>query len=114
MRRRPERGHAHQKISIATDCDRQATVVFKRQCGPHRNSWAATYAAAAIGTEIVERVVESPSRTVPRQRNVRETCRPVTDRFAQCRGKVIDRKLVSGRFGKFFRSPCDNTGSARS
>ena len=67
MRRRPERGHAHQEIAVAADRDRHAAGALQRQRGADGNAGTAADAAAAVGAEIVERMAERPTGAVPRQ-----------------------------------------------
>src|SRR5665213_2054035 len=67
MRRCPERGDAHEEIPVAADRDRQPPRALERQRRAYRNAGPAADAAAAVGAEIVERVLERPGCPVPRQ-----------------------------------------------
>ena len=61
VRRGPQRGDAHQEIAVAANRDRQPAAAFERQRRADRNAGAAADAAAAVGAEIIERMVGTPS-----------------------------------------------------
>src|SRR5580700_1486860 len=66
MHRRPYRGDAHQKIAVAADRDRQAAGALERQRRADGNARPAANAAAAVGADIVERMLEGCPGIVPR------------------------------------------------
>ena len=87
MHRGPHRVHAHQEIAVAADRDRQPAGAFERQRRADRNARAAADAAAAVGADIVERMLERHPVVVPRQRQMRVGHRPVLEHFAQARAR---------------------------
>ena len=97
VHRGPDRGDAHQEVAVAADRDRHAAGPFQRQRRADRDAGSAADAAAAIGTEVIERMAKRDAGAVPRQRQVRERYLAPLDRVAQRRGHVVDRELVAGR-----------------
>src|SRR5580692_4127285 len=82
MHRGPHRGDAHQKVAVAADRDRQAAGALERQRGADRNARSAANAAAAVGADIVERMLERRPGIVPRQWQMRIGDRAVLQHFA--------------------------------
>ena len=56
MHRGPQCSHAHQKITIAADRDRQPAGAFESQRGADRNAGTAANSAATIRADVIERV----------------------------------------------------------
>src|SRR5580700_10801629 len=65
MHRGPHRGDAHQKIAVAADRDRQPSGALERQRGADRNARSAADAAAAVGADVIERMLERRPGVVP-------------------------------------------------
>ena len=83
MHRGPDRGIAHHEIAVAADRHCQTARAFERQRGADRNARSAADAAAAVGTEEVERMAEDPPAVLPGDRQVRERRRPFAEDLAQ-------------------------------
>ena len=98
MRRRPERGRAHQEIAVAADADRHAAGAVQRQRRADRDAGAGAEPAAAVRAEKIERMAERPPRAVPRQRQMRERDGPFADGVAQRAREMFDGE----------RSPADS------
>src|SRR5207244_2538327 len=60
VRRRPDRGVAHQEIAVADDADHHASAAFERERRADRETRSRPYPAAAIGAEIIQRMPEVP------------------------------------------------------
>src|ERR1700730_3473026 len=58
MHRGPHRGDAHQKVAVAADRDRQPAGALERQRGADGNAGSTANTAAAVGADIVERMLE--------------------------------------------------------
>src|SRR6185295_3449780 len=83
------------EITIAANCNRQTAAAFQCQRCADGNARTATNTAAAIRSEIVERMIEGPARAVPGQRYVSQRCWAFADRIAQGVSKMIDGELVA-------------------
>ena len=97
MRRRPERGDAHEIIAVAADRDRQPAGALERQRRADRDAGAAADAAAAVAAEIVERMAERPPGAVPGQRQMRERDVAIADRLPQAECEMFDRERAVGK-----------------
>src|SRR5262249_25641048 len=62
---RPDCSHAHQKIDVTADCDRQSSGAFERQRCAHENAGTAAAPAATIRTDIIERMTEGEPPVIP-------------------------------------------------
>ena len=101
MHRGPDRGDAHAVVAVAADRDRQPARALERERGADRVAGPAADAAAALGADVIERMVERPGGAVPGQRQVGERHVTFADRGLERAREIIDPQRPSGRLVLF-------------
>ena len=87
---RPHRLTAHEEIAVAKDGDREATGVLERQRGANRQTGTGADAAAAVRTDVIERMTKVPALGVVGERHLQQGNRLVADDVTQRREGLVD------------------------
>src|SRR3954468_9775546 len=101
MHRGPDRGCTHEEVAVSADGDRQASRAFERERRAYRHAGPAADAAATLGADVIERMMERPDRTVPGERQVGERHVTVPDRGLERLRQVIHPQRTAGGFVGF-------------
>src|SRR5262249_42560896 len=88
MHRGPERGRAHAEVAVAADRDLPGPR--ERGRAPEEQAGPAPAAAAALGADVIERMMERPGGAVPRERQVGERDLAFAGRRLERAREVVD------------------------
>ena len=96
MRRRPQRGAAHQVVAVAKRGDRQPAAAAQGQRGADRHPGPGADPAATVAAERVKRMRHLPGIVGPGERAADQRGRARADRLAQRRGQHQGLDDVAG------------------